>query len=1101
MLFAAQFGCLLIISSIGIHSGFAQTSNTIDISQQWQLPEGAIARFGKGTINAIAYSPEGTQFAVASGIGIWVYDADTYEPLALLTGHKSRVSTLQYSPNGQTLASGSRDHTVRLWDTDTGQLKFTLAGHLDLVTAVAYAPDGDTLVSGSRDNTVRLWNTNTGTLKMILAGHTHWIGAVAYSPDGNTLVSAGEDTTIRLWDPDTGEQRLQLTQHTGRVGAIAYAPDGDTLASGSKDTTIRLWDTATGTLKTTLIGHTAEVTSIAYSPDGAVLASGSKDTTIHLWDTATGTRSTTLTHPFAPVSGVTDEGEIVSIVYSPDGTTLVSGSSDNTLYVWDLATGTLKTTLTGHTGGIRSIMYSPDGTTVVSASEDKRVRLWDVTTGESKTIPENPMSGDLSVDVRSITYSPDGQTLASAGGNNNTVQLWDAATGQLKATLAGHTYSAFNNSFRDIVHLKATLAGHTSWIVSVAYSPDGRTLASAGGYGDNTVRLWNVANGQPIAILTGHASWINAVAYSPDGTTVAGGGGYGDDTVRLWDANTGRLKATLVGHTAWINAVAYAPDGQTLASGSKDTTVRLWDANTGEPKATLFGHTYEVRSLTYSPDGGTLASGDAQEVRLWDVATGYPITTLKAPAHEVRSLTYSPDGGTLASGSEDGTVLLWNVPEFRSQAQQLQQDVLQIQQQNNDPLTTDKEKLIRLIYFVPNDRAPQTDINTQVDGVIRDVQLFYARELKRHNVGTKTFTFEMDETGAALVHYVTGVFPDTYYHGDPYHKIFTEIQTQFDPSKNIYLVFLDMSGETIRENVCGLGGGHGEGGGMAIIPAEGECFSFRIVAHELAHALGLYHDFREPNLVSSGIGYFGSLTKCAADFLDVHPFFNRSIEIGAQAPSENTPATLQLRTAIAPSPHTIRLGFEVSDVDGLHQASLLTYATADDPLPGLKLLECKALNLLEENRGDTVAIEFTTTALETVVLQVLDVYGNRQSNVFQVDPVAEPDVNGDEDVFTIATADRTGLLPNYPNPFNPETWIPYQLSEASEVTVRIYAADGRGVRTLALGYRDAGAYKSRSQAAYWDGRNDFGETVASGLYFYTLTAGDFSATRKMLILK
>ena len=874
-----------------------------------------------------------------------------------------------------------------------------------------------------------------------------------------------------------------------------------TLASGSKDTTIRLWDTNTGTLKTTLTGHAAEVTSIAYSPDGAILASGSKDTTIRLWDTNTGTLSTILTHPSAPASGMTDAEEIVSIVYSPDGATLVSVNSDNTLNMWDAATGVLSTTLTGHTGSVRSIMYSPDGATLVSASEDKLVRLWNVATGEFKTIPENSISGDLFVDVRFITYSPDGQTLAIVGGSDNTVQLWDATTGQLRATLAGHTYSAFNNSFRDIVHLKATLAGHTSWIVSVAYSPDGRTLASAGGYGDNTVRLWNVANGQPIAILTGHASWINAVAYSPDGSTVAGGGGYGDNTVRLWDATTGRLKATLAGHTSWINAVAYAPDGLTLASGSKDTTIRLWDATTGQPKATLIGHTYEVRSLTYSPDGQTLASGDAQEVRLWDVATGYPITTFKSPAHEVRSLTYSPDGETLASGGEDGTVLLWNVPMLRSQAQQLQQEVSHLQQQRNNPLTTEKDGLIRLLYFLPSDRLPRTDISTQVDRIIRDVQLFYARELKSHNIGTKTFAFETDETGAAVVHYVNGAFTETYYHDNPYHKVFDEIQNRFDTAKNIHLIFLDMADEMLGENVCGLGGAHGESGGMALIPAAGECFSFRIVAHELGHALGLYHDFREPNLMSGGIGYFGRLTKCNAEFLDVHPLFNLSIETGETPPVSNTPATRQMSSAVAPSPHTIRLGFEVSDADGLHQGNLLTYAAPEDPLPGLKLLDCKALNLLEENSGETVRIGFTTTALERVALQVIDVHGKRQLSFFEVNPVENLDVNGDDDVLAMSTADKTGLLPNYPNPFNPETWIPYQLAKASDVTVRIYAADGRMVRTLALGYQDAGAYKNRGQAAYWDGKNALGETVASGLYFYTLTAGDFSATRKMLILK
>ena len=551
---------------LGRGNGAGQESNQIlsDNGNYMQLglPKEAKARFGKGGAIGIQYSPDGTRFAVASTIGIWLYDAETGQEIDLLTGHRDIVLCVSFSPDGKTLASGSRDNTVRLWDTNTGQHKKALTGHTDWVFSVSFSPDGKTLASGSVDQRVHLWNTVTGTHKKTLTGHTEYVSSVSFSPDGKTLASGSADSTICLWDTNTGVRKKKITGHKigivkkglGKIGlleiphdtrvlCVAFSPDGKTLTSGSRDNTIRLWDANTGESKQILRGHRGFVYNIFFNPDGSTLMSGDWNKIV-MWDATTGQQKRTL-----------PEGA-TSFSLSPDGKTLASDNPGrDRLFLWNVTTGEKKKTIVGYINTVKSIAFSPDGKTLAGQDLMGGIHLWDTNTGEKKQLfrGSSTISSD---DLGGLSFSPDGKTLVN--GNGEEIDLWDATTGELKKTLTGH--------YR---------------VSSISFSPDGSLLAS--GNQDGTVRLWT-NTGEQMRKLT-HQNLMNnqtisSVSFSPDGKTLASGSL--DGNIYLWDVIKSELKQKIEQNLTRVKAIRYhssihstsfSPNGQMLASGGPDITI------------------------------------------------------------------------------------------------------------------------------------------------------------------------------------------------------------------------------------------------------------------------------------------------------------------------------------------------------------------------------------------------------------------------------------------------------------------------------------------------------------------------------------------------
>ena len=294
-----------------------------------------------------------------------------------------------------------------------------------------------------------------------------------------------------------------------------------------------------------------------------------------------------------------------------------------------------------------------------------------------------------------------------------------------------------------------------------------------------------------------------------------------------------------------------------------------------------------------------------------------------------------------------------------------------------DPHNEDTRPIVRIVYFLPNDRQPQPDIEEKLDRLIKDVQTFYAEQMEAHGFGRKTFQIETDATGKAVVHYVKGRFPDVYYHN---RGVSGEIQAKYDMSKTFLLTTLDVSTELIGEEACGNGNG-GTASGKALMPASGGCFvgdwGFITAAHELGHAFGLQHDFRnDVYLMSYGPSrtqLSTQLSYCAAEWLEAHSAFNLNQPL---VNNNETTHIEMLPPSLAAPPNAIRLRFEVTDADGLHQVQLLTPATLTGTAEGSnELLSFKALN------GSTnTTVEFVTTNLipknKAVSIQAIDVHGN-----------------------------------------------------------------------------------------------------------------------------
>ncbi|NEQ40988.1 MAG: hypothetical protein F6K40_34155, partial [Okeania sp. SIO3I5] len=648
-----------------------------------QLPDGLYDFLHQGKVLAVALSPDGKTIATASDdktTQLW--DVATQKPIATLN-YKDIVKKVEFSPDGKTIVALSEDKTSRLWDAVTGKAKFTL--QQQGINAVAFSPDSKTIATASEDKTAKVWDTATGKVKFTLE-HEGIVNAVAFSPDGKNIGTVSDDNTAKVWDAVTGKLKNTIDHKEawieGTLNVVVFSPDGKKILTATKNTVYHS-DIVSGIYQyggnvepikdlvyspdgeifavvgediveirnnktTATLNPQGNINAVAFSPDSKIIATASDDNTIQLFDTATGNSMATLSH----------QGSVNAVAFSPqpndkssESHIILTASDDKTARLWQTAAGNGMITLKDSS---YLLAFSPDGKTIANGS-----RIWDASTGKEVATFKHQSSGNT------VAFSPDSKTIVT-GGSNHTFGLWDATTGKLIAnlrhqgqvdavafspdgkTIATTSYDHTARLWDAATGKEIAILIHPHQVHAVAFSPDSQTIVT--GSMDGNARLWNVATQKSIAILN-HQDSVSPVAFSSNGKTIATAGG---NTARLWDAATHKLIATLQ-HQDYVTAIALSKDGKTIATASNDQTARLWDAESGKAIATL-NHQNSVNAVTLSKDGKTIATAsNDQTARMWDIK-GNAIATLNHQG-AVYAVAFSPDGKTIVTGSNSGTYL------------------------------------------------------------------------------------------------------------------------------------------------------------------------------------------------------------------------------------------------------------------------------------------------------------------------------------------------------------------------------------------------------------------------------------------------------------
>jgi RNA polymerase sigma factor (sigma-70 family) len=609
------------------------------------LPEGAVARLGTmrfrhiGDVISVAYSPDGK--VIASGQRnegpIILWDAATGKELRRLEEQPGVRGGFAFSPDGKQLALVKWGEWVGLWDVATGKqtrrLKIQPGG------CVTFSADGKRMAVPSSTQVVLLDAVSGKELRR-LQGHPETIQSLAFSPDGKLLAAGGDGKSVCLWDVGTGKQLHVLKGHQQQVPSVAFSADGQILASASHDRTVRLWDVATGQERRRFTHQERDddaIQTIHFVPKHPWLVTGGLRT-IRVWDLSTGKEVRRFRGHFCLCD--------CPVTLSPDGTKLASrnGDEQGQILLWDLQTGKRLCPPQGHQRPIGSVAFSPDGKTLATGSWDETLRLWDAASG--KEVRRFAQSFDVQA-----SFMPDGKTLA-ASSSDGLLHFCGAATGKELRQFSTHKGGLGRVTFA--ADGKTCV---TSGVNTMEFAADGKTSVEK--TSDTVIRRWRVDTGAEIGRFEGLAKAASGLALAPDGKTMVS---VTDKSAILWNVASGKEIRPFHGHEGWLGCVAYSPDGKTVAGAGDDKIVHLWDITTGEERQRFVGHQGSISAVRFSPDGRMLASGGHDRtVRLWEIASGQERQRFEGHRHCVFALDFSRDGLRLASAGYDATVLVWDV--------------------------------------------------------------------------------------------------------------------------------------------------------------------------------------------------------------------------------------------------------------------------------------------------------------------------------------------------------------------------------------------------------------------------------------------------------
>jgi len=590
------------------------------------LPEGAVQRLGtlrlrSGGVGDLAFLPDG-RGAIALGGDVQIWDLEIGEILETHTLTRGSIRGLDVRPDGKALLIIDSQNTVREWDLEAASELHAIPTGQSSTTAVHYSPDATrVLTTGSRPPTIKQWDLATGEELVSITGDMHYFHEAIHTADGamcfvnggagsnevlahydlatgelvapllkdyyahrRSLVLSADGERILLgsrhkateWKIDGHELLKEFSGHHGHaVTSCAYCVEPEQLLTGSRDGSIRRWDRLAGDVLLRWVPHQGHVTHVEVSPDGKwVMSYGSGIVAV-----------TSMADGTPRVAWERHEGPVEAVASLPEGR-CVSGSTDASLRVWDIATGECLRTIGGAKLGAYAVATTPDGSRVAAGCKDGVLREYGVADGDLV----RELTGHLGY-VRAVTYTADGQRLLSAAGDG-TVRVWAL----------------------DAEEPEAVLEGHRGGVLAVAVSADGK-LALSGGR-DATVRLWDLEEAALLRTMEGHRGWVQAVTFAPGGKYALSGAR--DGRIIKWDLETGEVAAETVNGAA-VNALACDAEGSTVYAAGSDGAVGVWDLVNDSKVGTLAGHQGSVTAVA-AAEGERLVTASADTTLLvWEL--------------------------------------------------------------------------------------------------------------------------------------------------------------------------------------------------------------------------------------------------------------------------------------------------------------------------------------------------------------------------------------------------------------------------------------------------------------------------------------------------